>query len=218
MRPIYSNTLAALASISALSAALIGAPAQAIVIDPGLISFDIDCDCSNTSFQGTVGWDFEVTEPRTANFLGVYDADADGLAIATEVGLWDRDTNTLLASATVPAGTLGHLVGQFRYTPIPELSLLPGVTYALGAQYNQPYNPDWYQLTTSNNSFAPWITFLNPTEFSGNSLTLPSNVGQDPFGIYGPNIASVPGPLPLLGVGAAFGASRKLRRRIRPFD
>jgi len=192
--------------------------AQALVVtDPGLISFEIDCNCSNLSYQGTVGWDFQVNVAHTIDYLGVYDADADGLAVATDVGIWDRGSGSLLASATVPAGTLGHLLNQFRYTPIGALTLQPGVTYALGAQYNQPSNSDWYQLLTKNNSFAPWITYLNPTEtpFGNSTLTLPNNVGQSPFGIYGPNIASVPGPLPILGAAAAFGYSRKLRKSIK---
>jgi hypothetical protein len=190
--------------------------AQALVItDPGLVSFEIDCNCSNLSYQGTVGWDFQVNVDHTINYLGVYDADADGLAVATEVGLWNRDTSQLLVSTFVPQGTGGHLLGQFRYASIGAINLQPGVNYALGAQYNQPSNPDWYQLITTNNSFAPWLAYQNPTEQLGFSLTLPNNVGQSPFGIYGPNIASVPGPLPILGAAAAFGFSRKLRKRIK---
>jgi len=191
------------------------------VIFPGSyrVQFQIDCNCSNLGYSGTVGWDFQVNSAQSISYLGVYDADADGLAVATDVGLWNRDTGVLLSSATVPLGTAGQLLGQFRYVPISSLALQPGVNYALGAQYNQPSNSDWYQLITTNNSFAPWLNFFNPTEKGGVSLTLPSNVGQSPYGIYGPNIAKdetphVPGPLSILGVGAAFGFSRKLRKRI----
>jgi hypothetical protein len=196
---------------------LSGGEAKALPFDPGLVSFDIGCNCSNPFYSGTVGWDFTVKENHDINMLGVYDAGGDGLAVATEVGLWDRDTNTLLASVTVPQGTAGALLGQFRYAPIPSVWLMPGVNYALGALYTQPSHSDWYQLMTVNNVFAPWISYGNPTEtpIGGVSLALPSNVGQSPFGIYGPNIASTPGPLPILGAGAAFGYTRKLRRRLK---
>jgi hypothetical protein len=199
---------------------LTGGEAKAsLPLDPGLKSFNINCNCSNTSYQGTVGWDFTVNENHDINLLGVYDAGGDGLAVATDVGLWNRGTNTLLASVTVPQGTAGHLLGQFRYAQIPALALQPGVNYALGALYKQPYQSDWYQLITNNNVFAPWISYGNPTEtpIGGVSLALPSNVGQSPYGIYGPNLASTPGPLPLLGAGAAFSFTRKLRRRVKTF-
>ncbi|MFM7361696.1 MAG: hypothetical protein ACKO25_07705 [Cyanobium sp.] len=200
---------------AALSTLGAGSAQAVVVTDPGLVSFEIDCNCSNPIFEGTVGWDFQVIVPHTINLLGVYDADADGLSVATDVGIWDRGSGSLLASATVPAGTLGHLLNQFRYTPIGALTLNPGVTYSLGAQYNQPFNSDWYQLITKNNSFAPWITYLNSTGLSGPSLTLPNDVGLPDFGVYGPNIASVPGPLPILGAAAVFGYSRKLRKLIK---
>jgi hypothetical protein len=196
------------AALSSLGAGIAKATPQ----NPGLISFQVGCDCSNPLYSGTVGWDFQVNSVQSISYLGVYDANADGLVVATDVGLWNRDTNTLLRSTTVPQGIAGELLGQFRYVPISTLILQPGVNYALGAQYNQPYNSDWYQLITTNNSFAPWLNYLNPTEIGGSSLTLPNNLGQSPFGIYGPNIAQVPAPLPLLGAGAAFGSIRKLRK------
>lgn len=194
---------------------LSGGAAQASNLDPGLVSFDISCNCSSLGWQGTVGWDFKVENNKLIDYLGVYDAGGDGLAVATDVGLWNRDTNSLLASVTVPQGTAGRLQGQFRYSKIPAVSLQPGVNYALGALYIQPYQADWYQLVTNNNVFAPWITYGHPTEMYGTVLALPINLGQPPYGIYGPNLASSPGPLPIFAAGAAFGYTRKLRRRLK---
>jgi hypothetical protein len=195
---------------------LTGGEAKAsLPLDPGLKSFNINCNCSNPTYSGTVGWDFIVKKWQSIDFLGVYDAGGDGLAVATDVGLWNRGTNTLLAAVTVPQGTAGHLLGQFRYAQIPALALQPGVNYALGALYKQPYQNDWYQLITNNNLFANWINYGNPTEVAGGALALPANLGQPPFGIYGPNLASIPGPLPILGAGAAFSFTRKLRRRVK---
>lgn len=225
------------------SALLEPKPANALdLIDPGIISFERSPISSTVPFEGTVGWSFIVNEPRNISLLGVYDADADGLAVATEVGLWERDflgTGSLLASATVPAGTAGKLFGQFRYTDIPELTLQPGVEYTLGALYIQPYTSDRYQgyasiayNASSDPLFASWIIQYSsnfsyqcgsaPTLCSQN-LSFPNLVGNfSADGYYGPNIAGVlgtvaevPGPLPILGVGAAFRFSRKLRRRTR---
>ncbi|MCP9929794.1 hypothetical protein KBY82_03255 [Cyanobium sp. AMD-g] len=209
-------------SIAALSSALSAAPAKAIgVVDPGLISFT-PClnNCANPGFQGTVGWDFRVNAPRTINQLGVYDSNANGLAFPTQVGLWNRSAGgSLLATATVPGGTLGTLLGQFRYVGITSLTLLPGVTYALGAQYSVPFSPDAFQgALTGSSSFAPWISYFGGTYVGAGSLSLPTVTNQ-PVSFYGPNIAStstplsVPGPLPILGVIAVARFSRKLRQR-----
>ncbi|MEB3362140.1 MAG: hypothetical protein VKI42_08475 [Synechococcaceae cyanobacterium] len=199
-------------------------------LDPGILSFEPSPISSTVPFEGTVGWDFFVHEARKISFLGVYDAAADGLAVATEVGLWSRDTGSLLASATVPAGTTGRLFGQFRYTEIPELTLQPGVQYALGALYIQPYSSDRYLGFTSTTVQASWIdqhasnfSFqcgAAPTLCSSN-LVLPQQYGNFAAdGFYGPNVAGilapvpgVPAPLPILGLGAAFHWSRALRQR-----
>lgn len=203
-----------LASATASWIATSELPAQALPLDSGLISFDIGCNCSNTGYQGTVGWTFTVNTPKIIGFLGVYDQAGDGLSAATDVGLWDTNTQTLLASVTVPSGTAGILSGQFRYAGISSVTLMPGTTYTIGAQYKQPYQSDWYQLLTINNVFAPWITYQTPAERFGSSLAIPFNVGQSPYGIYGPNLAEVPAPLPIFGAGAAFSWSRRLRRRV----
>lgn len=195
--------------------ALEGGAKAFINFQPGVQSFAIDCDCSFTGYTGTVGFDFTVNNIQPINRLGVYDANGDGLSEATQVGLWNTTTSTLLASAIVPAGTGSVLYGQFRYVAIPELQLSPGDTYTIGAFYQQPYNSDWYQTITSNNIFSPWFNYLNPTEFFG-AFDLPFNIGEPFYGIYGPNLAyEVPGPLPIAGAFAAFSASRKLRRRVR---
>lgn len=241
--PIGKRSLLPLTAV-ALSSLLEPKPVNAVgIIDPGVVSFEISPISSTVPFEGTVGWSFIVHEPRKVSLLGVYDAGADGLAVATEVGLWQRElfgTNGyLLAAATVPAGTSGTLFGQFRYASIPELTLQPGVEYTLGALYNQPYTSDRYQGyanidfgANSDPKFASWIE-QNSLNFSfqcawslalcSKDLAFPYYSGNSGFGgYYGPNIAGVvdtvhevPGPMPILGVIAAFRFSRKLRRRTR---
>jgi hypothetical protein len=241
--PIGKRSLLPLTAV-ALSSLLETKPANAVgIIDPGVISFEMSSISSTVPFEGTVGWSFIVYEPRIVSLLGVYDAGADGLAVATEVGLWEREmfgTNGyLLASATVPAGTSGTLFGQFRYASIPELTLQPGVEYTLGALYNQPYTSDRYQGyanidygANSDPKFASWIQQYSinfsyqcawSSTLCSKDLVFPYYVANfGPGGYYGPNIAGVldtvpevPGPMPILGVIASFSFSRKLRRRTR---
>src|SRR5439155_1220605 len=65
-----------------------------------------------SSFTGNRGWQFErAGSPNDILItqLGVFDSGGDGLINPHEVGLWrigdDNISSTLLASATVPAGT-----------------------------------------------------------------------------------------------------------------
>jgi hypothetical protein len=134
-------------------------------------------------------------------------------------------TGSLLASATVPAGTNGRLFGQFRYVDIPGLTRQSGVAYALGALYKQPSTSDRYQDYTANTVHASRASQLAtnfayqcgsaPTLCTRN-LVLPQQYGNfTSDGYCGPNIAGVlgtaadvPAPLPILGLGAEFSFAR----------
>lgn len=68
--------------------------------------------------------------------LGVFDAAADGLVNAHQVGLWRTD-GTLLTSATVPAGTAAPLIGGFRWVSISWVFIPYALgDYRIGAQYS----------------------------------------------------------------------------------
>jgi hypothetical protein len=74
-------------------------------------------------------------------------------------------------------------------------------------------NPSFFTLILANhanpNSLTPY--YADAGSFGNDNLTASSSVLV--FTPVAP--ASVPGPLPLLGAGAAFGWSRRLRRRIK---
>lgn len=82
------------------------------------------------SFTGTRGWDFFNNSPYgSSNYmavtqLGVFDQGGDGLANAHEIGIWAAN-GTLLASTTIPAGTVAPLVDGYRYMPITPVLLPP---------------------------------------------------------------------------------------------
>ena len=68
----------------------------------------------------------------------------------------------------------------------------------------------------------PGVTFDVPRFAAGGSLTFPADTPtrSGGFAYLGPNLnllqtQAVPGPLPILGTAAAFGYSRKLRKRIK---
>ncbi|GEM_PF-6374486 len=57
--------------------------------------------------------------------------------------------------------------------------------------------------------------FLPPIQALSLRALLKVNAGSSPVAVWEHTIEQVPGPLPLLGAGAAWGASRRLRRRLR---
>lgn len=94
-----------------------------------------------SSFTGTRGWEFAPRDDVLITQLGVFDSGTDGLINFHQIGLWRRDpgglTGTLLASATVPAGTDAPLIGGYRWVSIPPVHLSIGLAfYAVGAHYS----------------------------------------------------------------------------------
>lgn len=93
-----------------------------------------------TGGQGTLGFEFSVTEEVRVVRLGVFDGAGDGLAAQALVTLWlDADSAapgnlpSALASVSVPAGTGAALVDHFRYVSIAPVTLSPGRLYVVGA-------------------------------------------------------------------------------------
>lgn len=147
--------------------------------------------------SATVGWSFAVG-PRdlTLTALGVYDREADGLLDAHPVGLW-TGTGTLLAQTTIPAGTAGTLVGDYRYRSVPHLTLAAGQTYIIGAYFG-PVEDHCVGgacgdvlLLQGSQIYAPGISFNRSVQThsaaGSGALAFPNvNAGVDE-GVFGPN-------------------------------
>ena len=89
------------------------------------------------SFTGSRGWQFSIAGSSAITQLGVFDAGGDGLINPHQVGLWRID-GTLLASATVPAGTAAPLVDGYRYVSITPVVLGTFISGGIvAAQYSE---------------------------------------------------------------------------------
>lgn len=92
------------------------------------------------NFDGTIGMQFTVSA-ATSSFtglsvtaLGFQDADGDGLLSAHTVGIWNS-IGTLIASASISAGTGATLDANYRYVNlVTPVLLLAGQTYTIGAR------------------------------------------------------------------------------------
>lgn len=193
----------------------------------GITSFSSLLDSVVGTTPGTYGYQFTVTSPITLTSLGIWDDLGDGLGASYAIGIWNQDTQSQLATATVPSGTAGTLVNDFRYTSLANSLTLAAGIYRIGAYFgsntdfvgnNDPGNPG---TATPNSS----ITLGAAYSTAGGSLTFPNSLDSNGPGYIGPNFliasgggggaASAPGPLPALGAAAAWGFSRRLRQRIR---
>jgi hypothetical protein len=193
---------------------------------------------AQNTFAGTVGGIFLTTYSfyPQVNWLGYYDENGDGLANSHLVTLWDNSTQTILASATVPAGTAAPLVNGYRWVQLPStVTLNYGSYYVIGAQTdgvdlwgdiivnNSPDNGNNGQITWNSDYVqlgSGWeFTRAGRYDFSGNYPSEPPNqVGSDaiyPVANLGYNVA-VPEPTmwAFLGLSAAtvFMTSRKRSR------
>ena len=197
---------------------MLGAPAQAVVIldiDPG--STTVPCAFRVCNPGSTFGWAFDVTSPLTVNGLAVWDADSDGIGIATMTGLW-ADGGALLASATITDTSSTHMStgdGRWLFQSIAPLSLIPG-RYVLGSVFNSvaPLLEDTGAFST-----IPGVDYVEPRNATLGAGFMRPDSSVFINGLFGPNLVvnSVPEPgstgLLLLGVFGVFGVARRRFQR-----
>jgi hypothetical protein len=194
---------------------------------------------TQNGFAGTVGGIFLTTYSfyPQVNWLGYYDQNGDGLANSHVVSLWDNNTQGIIATATVPAGTAAPLVNGYRWVPLAStVTLNYGSYYVIGAQTDgvdlwgdlivntAPDNGNNGQITWNSEYVqlgSGWeFTRAGRYDSAGNYPSEPPNQsGSDaiyPVANLGFDVVAVPEPtiLSLLGLsaGALFISNR---RRIR---
>lgn len=196
--------------------------------DAGIMLLDEGTSTIRTDSGFNIGMSFTVgSDPVYALGLGVWDGsdatysgDGNGLLYAHEVGLWSN-TGTLLASATVPAGTAATPINEYRFVPLTQaVWLYAGQTYRLGALWKsgengEPFRDHGGSNATFDSHFTVGQGFYNAS--APTVLAFPASPAGLGSGYIGPNLqfALVPEPstVVLLVAGGLIGLVALLRRR-----
>lgn len=190
------------------------------------VTFPTPTTPSTVSSRFDVGFDFTVSIPLMVTALSFYDFNADGLAVSHAVGLFTRDALSLvpLTLAQVTVTTMSPLLDSFRYVTITPLTLVPGVTYTMGAftQTNAQSPGDVFFSQVANVSFAPGFVLgeAKTSQIDQDGLVQPTvSASYANQGFFGPSLLVQPIPEPATwamvcgAVGTLLGLQRVRRRR-----
>jgi len=160
---------------------------------------------------------FTVSSVTWVNQAGVFDYGSDGLAGSRLVGVWAD--GVLVDTATVAAGTVDPLLNGFRWTTLTTpLTLIPTVSYVIGADYSGAGISDYFM--TSATTLSPFVYVgdadSNPNNDAGHGGVLEFPSGTDSTtGLWGPNLRSVPdGGMTIALLGGALMGLAALRRKL----
>jgi hypothetical protein len=149
------------------------------------------------------GWRFTANEAITLTELGLYDDDDDGMDIDHPIGLWQFDTEDLLTSGVISAGTGDSLVDHFRYVDVDDVTLQVGVDYVVG--FYTPSSNDDKMIYASPTGWwvDPAITYVEARYGGNGELMLPGPSTSTTYYRIGPNFHYIPEPgtISLLLVG-----------------
>jgi hypothetical protein len=164
----------------------------------------------------TFGWSFRVINAITIDQLGLWDAGADGLGVASiEAGLWDAN-GTLLASAVITDASeqvaSASADGEWLFENIGALVLNPG-SYVIGSLFFGDF--PLAQIDSPFTTIADIaLTGGVRSGGAGDGFAFPDSGFASP--VFGPTmrLAAVPEPagLALVGLGMTLVG---LRRRVR---
>jgi len=185
-----------------------------------------------------LGYHFS-TDSRIVKSLGIFQNPGVSNNSEHTIGIWNFSTNPkqLIYSQQITASTQCTLFQSYCWFNIPDLQLNSATDYVVAATWGGNQNLPFHINPTTQLTLIPQFTLAGTAVLPGPSLPpnylvdianyVPTAVSNgDESGFYSVNLSfdsypsnppspsQVPAPLPLFGAAAAFGMSRKIRRRI----
>ena len=109
-----------------------------------VVAYGIPAGTAGTqNFGGQLGMDFDVVAPQgiSVTSLGAFDSNSDGINGNIEVGIFDRNTQTLVGSSITITGMEGTAIGGSRFvtlaSPITLSAGFQGTIVARGYNANE---------------------------------------------------------------------------------
>jgi hypothetical protein len=143
----------------------------------------------NQSFSGPLGMDFDVKQNLVVDELGVFDSGSDGLAVPLTARLYNRDTQTVVASLAFAAGQTGTLVDGSRFLPLATPVVLPagfhGSIVAEGYGDAEPNgNGFGGPVSWTTNDGGGLLQFVGLSRFTSTPGAFPTDVDSGPANRY----------------------------------
>ncbi len=155
---------------------------QAVADTVALTSFSGGSLATSGSDQ-LFGWFFDLSAPVDVTALGVGD-DGSPLSVSHDVGIFAVSDQSLLLSATVPAGG-GTLLDGFLYVPVTP-TVLPAGDYVI-VMTMPSGNADQQSIQNTSETTSAPVTYVDSAFDFGSSLAYPTIPGAFAVGIFGPN-------------------------------
>lgn len=158
-------------------------PARAVPVT----AFDFTGGTRGGTSGITLGFDFDVHSTVAVTHLGMFDADSNGLVASHLVGLWS-DTGVLLGQVTVASGTSALLDDSFRYVQLTTPLLLTAGKYVVGAQVN---GFETYAQNAAVQNLTGLLTYGTSRVYNdGIGFAFPNRINPfgDNAGYFGPNL------------------------------
>ena len=146
---------------------------------------------ASNPFSGALGMDFNVNSPVTITHLGAFDSGSDGLSRPISVRLYDRATQTSVASVSFPVGNSGTLIGGSRFLPLASpITLAAGFQGTIVAAGYGPDEPNGnaavcgLSCAWTTNDGGGALSFVGGGRFGFDANGFPTNVDGGPANRY----------------------------------
>ena len=143
------------------------------------------------AFGGALGMDFDVAKPIRITKLGVFDDNSDGLTLTLTAMIFNRETQTALATNVFTQEDPGDLVDGSRFKPLAQPLGLPAgfkgsivaSGYGAGEQlFNTGNLPENVALLKTFDGGS--IVFTGASRWSNTPETFPTTIDQGPANRY----------------------------------